>query len=125
MLFMEFLVEQEMDERQRLELRQNQVRYGGKSLTLTIGPTLNCNMCCPYCFEGERHQAMTEETAEKLACFLKDYIEKKIEFVGITRYGGEPLLEPRRIEQISNQRIPFCEDSDNFLLALRYDPSGL
>ena len=107
---MGFLVDQEIDERQRLGLRQNMARYGRKTLTLTIGPTLNCNLRCPYCFEAERHQTMTEETAEKLIDFLKSYIEeKKIETVGVTWYGGEPLLTLNRIEQISNELIPFCE----------------
>ncbi len=108
---MGFLVDQEIDERQRLRLRQNMARYGMKNLTLTIGPTLNCNMRCPYCFEAERHQTMTEETADKLIDFLKSYIEeKKIETVSVTWYGGEPLLALNRIEQISNGLIPFCEN---------------
>ena len=108
---MGFLVDQEINERQRLGLRQNMARYGRKALTLTIGPTLSCNMCCPYCFEAQRHQTMTEETADKLIDFLKSYIEeKKIETVSVTWYGGEPLLALNRIEQISNGLIPFCEE---------------
>lgn len=110
---MGFLVEQSMDEFAQIELHQNIARYGNRNLFLTIGPTLNCNMCCPYCFEAERHQSMTPETANKLIHFLKDYItEKKIESVSITWYGGEPLLELRRIQQISNELIPFCEEKD-------------
>lgn len=107
---MGFIVEQNVDELMRLELRNNVARYARRELTLTIGPTLNCNMCCPYCFEAERHQSMTRETAEKLIDFVKDYImAKNIGYVHITWYGGEPLLELRRIEEISNALIPFCE----------------
>lgn len=113
LLSMGFIVNQDVDELNELELQQNLARYGNRVLTLTIGPTLNCNMCCPYCFEAVRHQAMTRETAEKLIHFVKEYIKtKKIEAVRITWYGGEPLLELRRIEQISNELIPFCEEQN-------------
>lgn len=109
-LSMGFLVHHDVDEFSHLELRKNLVRYGNRKLTLTIGPTLNCNMCCPYCFETKGHQAMTSETAEKLIKFIENYIEaKKIEAVDITWYGGEPLLEMRRIEQISNELISYCQ----------------
>lgn len=108
---MGFIVNEDTDELARIELHQNIARYGNRNLFLTIGPTLNCNMRCPYCFEAERHQAMTPETADKLIHFLKDYIlTKKIESVSVTWYGGEPLLEMGRIEQISTELIPFCEE---------------
>lgn len=110
-LSMGFLVDQDVDELQLLELKQDLVRYGNRHLSLTIGVTMDCNMCCPYCFETEGHQTMTSETAEKLVHFLKNYIEQnKIESVRITWYGGEPLLELERIEQISNELIPFCAE---------------
>lgn len=112
-LSMGFIVDQDIDELMRLELKQNMVRYGNRQLTLTIGPTLNCNMCCPYCFETKQYQPMTAETAERLIDFIKSYIgNKKIEAVKIVWYGGEPLLELKRIEQISKIIIPFCEGKD-------------
>lgn len=107
---MGFIVDQSIDELMRLELRQNMARYNNHHLSLTIGPTTSCNMCCPYCFEAEGHHAMTSETAKNLIQFIKDYITvKKIESVSVIWYGGEPLLELSRIEQISNEIIPFCE----------------
>jgi len=108
---MGFIVEYNIDEFSRLELRKSFVRYGNRELILTIGPTLNCNMCCPYCFEAKGHQVMTSETAISLIQFIKSYIEaRKIEAVRIVWYGGEPLLELGRIKQISNGVIPLCEE---------------
>lgn len=109
-LAMGFIVNRDVDELKHLELRQNLTRYGNRNLLLTIGPTMNCNMRCPYCFESEQHQTMTSETAEKLIGFIKDYIEaKKIESANIVWYGGEPLLALEQINQISKEVISFCE----------------
>lgn len=108
---MGFIVDQNIDELSRLELKQNFDRYGNRTLILTIGPSMDCNMCCPYCFEAERHGVMTQETAEKLIQFAEDYITaRKIEALNITWYGGEPLLGLDRIEQISKALIPYCEE---------------
>lgn len=110
---MGFIVGHDIDELSRLELRENFARYGNRNLNLTIGPTMNCNMCCPYCFETKGNQSMTLETADKLIQFIKAYIEaRKIESVNIVWYGGEPLLELGRIEQISNDIIPLCEEKN-------------
>lgn len=108
---MGFIVDQSLDEISRLELMQNFARYGNRNLTLTIGPSMACNMCCPYCFEAERHGVMTQETAEKLIQFVENYIAtRKIELVNVTWYGGEPLLGLNRIEQISKALISYCEE---------------
>lgn len=105
-----FLVEEDFDERKFVGLQSSLFRYGNKTLALTIGPTLDCNMCCPYCYENKQRKPMTAETADKLISFLTSYIEKNhIVTVNMTWYGGEPLLEMERIEQISNGLIPFCE----------------
>ncbi len=108
-----FLVDHNLDEFALLELRNRLVRYGNRRLTLTIGPTLDCNMCCPYCFESKKKIPMTPETADKLISFLTEYIESKsINSVNVSWYGGEPLLEMDIIERISNGLISFCEKND-------------
>ena len=74
---MGFIVNGDTDELAQIELHQNIARYGNRNLFLTIGPTLNCNMRYPYCFEAERHQTMVPETADKLIHFVKNYILEK------------------------------------------------
>lgn len=107
-----FLVEQDFDELAFLELQGNLARYGNRNLILTIAPTLDCNMCCPYCYESKRKESMSAETADKILHFLTDYIQKEqITSVSVTWYGGEPLLEMDRIEQISKTLISFCEEN--------------
>lgn len=105
-----FLIDGDIDELELIELRRNLTRYNNKSLYVTIGPTLSCNMRCPYCFESEQNGSMTSETADKLIKFIQDQIiTENITSVRISWYGGEPLLEMERISQISNALIPFCD----------------
>lgn len=78
---MGFIVGHDIDELSRLELRENFARYGNRNLNLTIGPTMNCNMCCPYCFETKGNQSMTLETADKLIQFIKAYIEARTRII--------------------------------------------
>jgi len=62
--------------------------------------TENCNLRCGYCiyndfYKEKRNYAnvdMTEETAKKAIDYLKNHSKKK-DRVGISFYGGEPLLK--------------------------------
>lgn len=56
---------------------------------------LDCNLDCKYCFEGQRKGKfyMTREPADLLIGFIHERIASGLfEEVGITFYGGEPLL---------------------------------
>ncbi len=56
---------------------------------------LDCNLDCKYCFEGQRKGKlyMTRETADLFVGFIHQKIASGLfEEVGITFYGGEPLL---------------------------------
>jgi uncharacterized protein len=61
-------------------------------LGLTICPTLQCNFCCPYCFEHSQSDSlvMSSETVDRLIHFIESY--KDIRHLSIAWYGGEPLL---------------------------------
>lgn len=67
-------------------------------LSLTILPTQACNLCCPYCFEGEKKSVfMTEDVQDALIRFITT---QPIKTYSITWFGGEPLLRPDVIESI-------------------------
>ncbi len=79
-------------------------RYGsGKnSLGLTIAPTMACNFACTYCFEGEKeNHVMSDETAEKLISFVKDYPDAKR--LSVSWFGGEPLMAFGRICKLTGK----------------------
>lgn len=63
--------------------------------TLIIGilPTMGCNFRCTYCYEEHVGGSMTAVTIEKIKCFVEQEIsEKKIKFVQVNWFGGEPTL---------------------------------
>ncbi|MER8055552.1 4Fe-4S cluster-binding domain-containing protein, partial [Acinetobacter pittii] len=53
-------------------------------------PTIGCNFCCPYCFEGKKENvSMNEKTIKNIIRFLNDSSAKEL---SLHWYGGEPLL---------------------------------
>lgn len=101
---MGFLVDDSCDELQTMEnLRCGVIENSSKKIAnIIIAPTLECNAHCFYCFEnGYRKGKMTIETADALITFLvKNWNGTKL---GITWFGGEPLLASDIIEYISQK----------------------
>src|SRR3974377_651180 len=48
------IVEKDTDEIDFMRLKLNLSRFGNLGLSLTIVPTLGCNLACTYCYEGLR-----------------------------------------------------------------------
>lgn len=82
-------------------------------LHYTIAPGLGCNYNCPYCFEKDRaiHSSMTETTQKKVCDFIIRAAEdnQNLKQIGITWFGGEPLLYMDAIKSISKQLIDYCQ----------------
>lgn len=74
-----------------LETRHFIGSFSTRHLSLTICPTIQCNLRCPYCFETDKPIGrITEETINKIIDFIKSHIVCKT--ISITWFGGEPLL---------------------------------
>lgn len=69
------------------------------SFSLTINPTLDCNMRCWYCYE--QHQAnrtMTQEVAERVFKLIeKKMQESLLKTFNLSFFGGEPLIQFKKI----------------------------
>lgn len=77
----------------------------------TIFTTSNCNARCPYCYEresgyNEQHCFMTEETARHVGQWIIDQHTSNFD---IGWFGGEPLLNIKAIDIISN----YIRDNSN------------
>lgn len=99
---MKVLVDNDMDEINKIKyvnlLRRNEPRR----LILTINPTLACNFSCPYCFEGNHPNIyMTEKVEDDIVTFIKSNKEAKA--VSVTWFGGEPLLAFDRMESLTRK----------------------
>lgn len=99
---MGFLVDDSYDEIKAMEnIRCDVIKNSNQKIAnIIIAPTLECNAHCFYCFEnGYRKGKMTKEVANELIDFLtENWNNKKL---GITWFGGEPLLANDIIDYIS------------------------
>lgn len=80
----------------------------------TIAPGLGCNYKCPYCFEKDRtsRKAMTKHMQDKTCDFIIRKAENNpdLKHIGITWFGGEPLMYIDAIQYISKKLITFCNE---------------
>jgi sulfatase maturation enzyme AslB (radical SAM superfamily) len=74
---------------------------------LTVYPTTTCTMNCSYCFaaaEGQRSEAFSlaavTAAAERVACNCR---RRGLPFTLVVHGGGEPTLNPRRVEAVLSQ----------------------
>ncbi|AVM57789.1 hypothetical protein C3V43_08490 [Bacteroides heparinolyticus] len=81
----------------------NQI-FSKKSLDITIAPTTDCNLCCPYCFEeGNKHKEYMDDIT--LNAIAKYIISKKERTIELTWLGGEPLLCYDKIVKLNDLLI--------------------
>lgn len=96
------LIDDALNEEHFLKACSLATRFQSNSLSVTIAPTLECNFRCPYCYEkGHRHNIMTSNVEEQVIKSIKKLTQNK-DSLGITWYGGEPLLAIDVIERITH-----------------------
>ena len=109
------ICENDEDNRNILNFKLLSNRFHPKARSLTILPTLNCNLACKYCFEeaNRRVGKMSSQVIEKLKQYIKQqYVHgRQKEYLDLHWFGGEPLLGFDIMEDITNYikslKIPF------------------
>ncbi len=81
-------------------------RLNSETLSLTIVPTMQCNLACSYCFQDEnthfkKTRVMSNVTVNNLLNFIKSY--EGIKYIYIIWFGGEPTLAFNVIETITKR----------------------
>lgn len=104
-----FLVSSDINEFETIKLRRNSSQYSSDTLYLTIATTMNCNFSCPYCYEKRNNITMNDNVIKDIVNFVK-FKSQTIKYLNVTWYGGEPLLAPYVIEQLSEDLIAICND---------------
>lgn len=92
------------EEREEMLAYVDDLNITSKTLNITLAMNLDCNLACPYCFEGTRkgNYFLSEETADDFLRFVDKRISG-VDDIKITFYGGEPLLGFDRIASISRR----------------------
>ncbi|MDR0970481.1 MAG: radical SAM protein [Lentimicrobiaceae bacterium] len=78
-------------------------RFDGTKMNLTLVPTQACNFNCIYCYEKIRPNIfMDDETENNIINYVISINPKKLH---IAWYGGEPLMNFKSIQKISEALI--------------------
>lgn len=98
-----FLVKHDFDEVEFIKIKNRQWRHNPISYSIAIVPNIDCNFNCKYCFEEISPKYMSESTIVNIETYVKNRIKKKlINYLGVSWYGGEPLLSKKIIERLSS-----------------------
>lgn len=107
-----FLVNKEMDEYMNLKTLGEISKYNSTGFSLTIAPTMDCNMACPYCYENKTKKIMDENTKNQLIKYVESRIcNSDVKSFFVTWYGGEPLLQKNIILDLSKAFIHICNEN--------------
>lgn len=91
----EFIVDDHVDEVEKVRTLREFVDFNESSYHLTINPTMNCNFKCWYCYETHiKASRMNEDIIDKVNRFLGTQLMSgtKLKRFELSWFGGEPLL---------------------------------
>jgi uncharacterized protein len=104
-----YLIDSSFDEIASLKVLSRLLRYNDKSLSLVIVPTLECNLACSYCFEKSKMKSrMSESDIDNIVSFVGKKIVG-LKSLTVVWFGGEPLLQPEIISNITRQLKTICD----------------
>lgn len=107
------LCENDDDNRNVINFNILSTRFHPLARSLTIMPTLDCNLACKYCFEeaNRKKGKMSSDVVKKLKELIREKYGEKKEYMNLSWFGGEPLLGFDIIEDITSYikllEIPF------------------
>jgi len=111
------LVPDARQERDELVAKVAFERFPGHGfLSLTILPTLNCPLYCPYCYQGSdkaiyhRHGSMKADVEEALLKFAEANLVGRAG-LAVSWYGGEPLLRWKQFTRLSGKLVAVVEEA--------------
>lgn len=106
-----FIIDKNFNEFEYLRYLQKSLRFATHRLGIVILPTLACNLSCVYCYEKEKPIHMSEETAKKIINYIRYSLKEGVKDIGITWYGGEPLLKYDLICWLSSRIQQLCREN--------------
>lgn len=111
-----FLIPEPRDEIQKIKAMHYMARFKHQGFGLTIIPTLECNFACDYCYEPGNPNATKDSQGKIMKRQVQDSIVKIVKWrlsrgtmLGISWYGGEPLLGLQVIESLTEKFTEVCK----------------
>ncbi|MCM5680503.1 radical SAM protein [Schlegelella sp. S2-27] len=113
-----FLVDPDFDEVAQVRHRYWAARHEAP-MVVTVTTTLDCNLACYYCYEERSEQQLEHGDAVAIARWVAQRIGTSGKrSLHVDWYGGEPLLNPGLIEELSASLQALCREQ-----GVRYDAS--
>ena len=98
------------DELEALDTNGRIACSASDQVSLTICPTMGCNFDCPYCFENHRPGRMSQQTQDDVIALAGRMLEaSRAKRLDVTWFGGEPLLMPDIIEELTGRLVALAE----------------
>jgi len=107
MIRKQMIIKDNTDELEIIKFRENSVRFNNRVYSISILPTMDCNFRCVYCYEEHKKSIMDDVTAEKIVKYVEN-IAPKASYLGVSWFGGEPLMEFDRITELTEQFKSIC-----------------
>jgi uncharacterized protein len=118
-----YVVAKEVDEIALALKKYDKIVTDMSQLSLVIAPSLQCNMNCYYCYEENKTDlSLKSDDSELLFNFIKSRLIKNGK-LGITWFGGEPLLCKDFIVNASSNLVALCQ-SMNVTYSFRMVTNG-
>lgn len=95
----QFLVPENESESDKCIAQWDKEDNDPKTFSLTVNPTLNCNMSCWYCYEKHQvNRTMKEEISERVYKFIANKMaDPLLKSFDLSFFGGEPLIQFKHI----------------------------
>lgn len=89
-----FVVADNVDEKEALLSKIKEKDSKRDFYSIIVNPTLDCNMCCWYCYEKHNRKAyMSKEVMDSVLLLSREKIaDAQLKGFNISFFGGEPLL---------------------------------
>lgn len=91
--------------------RSRAIGFNPHVLGLTIFPTEKCNFRCVYCYESFPNIRMSDFVASSITKLISNR-SSDLKALSIRWFGGEPLLEPLRVIQLTSFAKNVAIDND-------------
>ena len=102
-------------ETQKNDIHRRASLVSSKILELTILPTERCNFRCVYCYENYQKGRMSQEMVNAIKNLIyKRCKEGKEIKLGISWFGGEPLLTKDIVYEVSGYATALSHEYPNF-----------
>ncbi len=108
-----FIIAKDIDEvKEAIQNREKELN-SEDYFSLTVNPTMDCNLRCWYCYETHKKNShINEETMSSIKKLLENKVENsQLKTLELSFFGGEPLLEFKKtVYSLINFTHDLCKD---------------